>query len=114
MNAETMAARYLRRAGYVILGRNVRVGHLELDLVARDGDAVVVVEVRARGRGAWVAPLATIDRTKRDRLRRAATLLWRGRWSRWRWAQRVRFDVMSVYLDEADGPRILHVRAAFV
>jgi len=109
-----MAATHLRRAGYTILGRNVRVGHLELDLVVRDGDAVVVVEVRARGRGAWAAPLATIDLAKRDKLRRAATLLWRRRWSRWRWAQRVRFDVVSVHLDQAEGPQIIHVRAAFV
>lgn len=109
-----MAARYLRRAGYVVLGRNVRIGHLELDLVARDGDVVVVVEVRGRGRGAWVAPLASVGPKKQEKLRRAATLLWRRRWSRWRWAQRVRFDVVSVYLDEDDGPRILHVRAAFV
>ncbi|MEM1029333.1 MAG: YraN family protein [Myxococcota bacterium] len=112
--AEDLAARHLRRRGCVILGRNVRVGHLELDIVARDVDAVVVVEVRARGKGAWTRPLATIDRAKRDKLRRAATLLWRRRWSRWRWAQRVRFDVVSVHLDTGGAPALHHVRAAFV
>jgi putative endonuclease len=45
---ENRAEIYLRGCGYTIVGRNVRVGRDELDLVAEDGDVMVFVEVRAR------------------------------------------------------------------
>ena len=45
---EDKAADYLRHEGYLILDRNWRVGHLELDFVCRDGNVLVVVEVKTR------------------------------------------------------------------
>lgn len=45
---EERAADYLAQQGYVILERNWRVGHLELDIVCRHGDLLVVVEVKTR------------------------------------------------------------------
>ncbi len=45
---ETWVAQHLQRAGYTILARNWRAGPLELDIVARDGETVVFVEVRTR------------------------------------------------------------------
>lgn len=49
--AEDIAARYLEREGFRILWRNVRIGALEVDLVAKQEDLVVIVEVRSRGQG---------------------------------------------------------------
>lgn len=46
--AETLAAWALRLKGYRILGRRVRTPHGEIDLVARKGDTVAIVEVKAR------------------------------------------------------------------
>ncbi len=43
---EDLAAEHLRKAGYQVLERNVRTRYGEIDLVARDGDCVVFVEVR--------------------------------------------------------------------
>lgn len=99
----------LRRAGLAIVDRNVRVGSLELDIVAREGPVVVVVEVRSRGRNAWTRALGSVDRRKRDRIVRAAGVLWASRWSHWRGVERVRFDVVTV---DRRG-RLTHVRAAF-
>jgi putative endonuclease len=52
--AEDVAVSRLLDDGYVILGRNVRVSRLEIDVIARLGPVVAIVEVRCRGEGAWV------------------------------------------------------------
>ncbi len=55
---EEIAAAYLARLGYVIVTRNWRTRTGELDIVARDGEWLVIVEVRARrGAGSSTAPI---------------------------------------------------------
>jgi putative endonuclease len=80
--AESLVARRLERDGWRILGRNVRVGRLELDLVAVDPGpppCLVVVEVRWRARRDFGLVEETVDHRKRTRLRTAAwALLERG------------------------------------
>ncbi len=72
--AEALVATLLVRAGWQVLGRRVRVGRAELDLVAIDPGppaSLVVVEVRYRGSRDFGLPEETIDRRKIGRLRRA-------------------------------------------
>ena len=72
--AEALVASSLAAAGWRILGRNVRVGRNELDLVAVDPGpppALVIVEVRWRGRRDFGLPEETVDHRKRARLRAA-------------------------------------------
>ena len=80
--AEELVARRLEAEGWHVLGRNVRVGRLELDLVGVDPGpppALVVVEVRWRARRDFGLPEETVDFRKRARLRAASfTLLDRG------------------------------------
>lgn len=111
--AEHIAVRHIVAMGMHVLARNLRVGHLELDIVARDGPAVVVIEVRTRGSGAWQTPLDSVGGVKRSRLRRAAEILWDRHWSRWEGVERVRFDVVSVRLGRGTPARVDYVRAAF-
>ena len=106
-------ASHLAAAGLEILGLNVRVGRLELDVLARDDRVVVVVEVRARGPGAWVRPLDSVDPRKRERVRRAGERLWRERFLRDPGVDRMRFDLAAVELLPDGGTRIEIVRAAF-
>ena len=68
------AARYLAGLGYTILHRNVRVGHCEIDIIARDGDELVFAEVRARRANPVAAPEDTVGPVKLERLTRAAEL----------------------------------------
>jgi putative endonuclease len=110
--AEQLVVEYLEGLGYEILGTNVRIGHLELDVVARDGAVIVVVEVRTRGRGAWTTAFESFSSEKRKRVRRAGERLWRMQFRRDRSAERMRFDAAAVTFDD-DGPRIEYVRAAF-
>jgi len=81
--AEDLVAAHLIAAGWSMLGRNVHVGHYELDLVAVDPGpprALVAVEVRWRADRAFGLPEETVDARKRSRVRAAAYgLLDRGR-----------------------------------
>ena len=70
---EQIAAARLERAGWRMLGRNVRIGRSELDIIAVDPGPpawLVVVEVRARGRRDYGLPEETLDHRKRAALRR--------------------------------------------
>lgn len=67
---ERVAAEHLRAAGLVVLDRNWRCRWGELDLVVRDGDCLVGVEVKTRRSLAAGSPLAAITPTKVARLRR--------------------------------------------
>jgi len=95
-DAEDAAAAHVAAHGFEILWRNVRVGALEIDLVAKKDDLVVIVEVRARGDGAFEGPLASVTRTKRQALIRASRALWRGKLKKMDDVKRVRIDVIAV------------------
>ena len=70
---EQQAEEMLRRKGYRILGRRLRIGlRDEIDLVARDGEILVFVEVKTRRREDFGRPLDSVDRRKRQVLSRAA------------------------------------------
>jgi len=76
--AEELVARRLEADGWRVLGRNVRIGRLELDLVAVDPGpppALAVVEVRWRAGRDFGLPEETVDFRKRARLRAAAFAL---------------------------------------
>lgn len=111
--AEELVAQYLMEHGLMIWGRNVRLGALELDIVAIDGVVVVVVEVRSRGKGAFQTPFETLSKTKRTRLLRAGERLWRRYFARDPRVERLRYDVAAVYRDVLPT-RIEYVRAALV
>ncbi len=69
-SAETLAAAVLVAKGYRILARRYQVKGGEIDIVARRGDTIVFVEVKARP--TLDEGLSAIDRTKRRRISRAA------------------------------------------
>jgi len=100
--AEIAVANDLARQGFDILATNLRLGRLELDVVARDGDTVVVVEVRHRGASAWQTGMESVVRAKAKRVRAAGERLWRERFLRDARVNRMRFDV-AVVTFEASG-----------
>ncbi len=109
--AEGLAARYLEERGLRVLALNFRCRGGELDLVCRDGEHLVVVEVRQRTNGGFGGAIASIDAGKRRRLRRAtAYFLLVNRQCR---AQRVRFDAVAIDGPPEADPEITWVRAAF-
>jgi putative endonuclease len=109
---EQLAVAHLEATGAVVLARNWRCRDGELDIVARDGDELVFVEVKTRSSAAFGGPAEAVDRVKAARIRRLA-LQWiaaeRDRngafWSA------VRFDVVAVL--RTGSPRITHLKGAF-
>jgi len=101
--AELAARRLLENEGLRLLARNVRFKTGELDLVMREGDTIVFVEVRFRGDERFGGALASIDRGKCRRIARAALA----------WLQRhpalaespCRFDVVAAGPGGADWQR---------
>ena len=77
----------------------MRLGALEIDIVARKGSLAVIVEVRSRGEGAFARGLESVDARKRATLVRAAERLWRERLSKMPGLERVRLDVAAVTFD---------------
>lgn len=69
---ELRAARYVRRRGYRLLNMRYRARDGEIDLIARDGDTIVFIEVKARSAGELGAGVAAVTADKRRRLRHAA------------------------------------------
>ena len=71
---EDAAAAYLQRCGMVVVQRNWRCRHGEIDIVARDGSTLVFCEVKTRRGTAFGVPVGAITRQKVARLRRLAAL----------------------------------------
>jgi len=90
---EQAAACFLRRLGWEILDRNWRHGPLELDLVCREGDTLVFVEVKTRAVGGLTPACEALTPTKRERLIRAARQ-WLAAHNAW--TQPCRFDLAAV------------------
>ena len=106
--AESFAATYLELCGLSILDRNRRAGGGEIDLLARDGDTLVFVEVRLRASGQWVSAGLSISPAKQSRLRSCARQLAKAPALNWP-NRRLRFDV--VLLEAQDGGlRLWHHR----
>lgn len=109
--AEQIAADFLRAQGLEILERNFlrRLG--ELDIIARDGDVLVIAEVRTRSSDRFGGAAASVDSRKQARLIRAAHQLLQQR--RELSKLRVRFDVLVVAEVGDDNPRVEWIRHAF-
>ena len=103
-SAEDAAAALLLGMGMTIVEKNFRAKVGEIDLVVRDRDEIVFVEVRARASAAFGGAAASIGGAKRRKLIKAAQLWLQAR----SWTGPCRFDVVAV-----DAGRAEHIPAAF-
>ena len=107
-SAERQAARWLRRRGYRILALNYRIRGAELDLVARRGEMLCFVEVKARGDGSWFDALEAIHPQQLRRIVRAAESYLLA----YPHDGPMRFDIMTI--EQGSGhQRIRHLPDAF-
>jgi putative endonuclease len=105
-NAEELACQFLEQQGLTVLLRNYRRRSGELDIVARDGDVLVIGEVRARSSDEFGGAAASVDGWKQHKIVRAATQLLQERKDLAK--MRVRFDVLAVR-----GERVEWIKHAF-
>ena len=106
---EDLAVCYLENQGYTIVERNYRMRIGEIDIIARDGEYLVFVEVKTRRSSRFGSPFEAIDFRKQQQVSKVALAFMT--------QQRcgevpVRFDVIAVHLDRS-SPRIELIKNAF-
>ena len=105
---EEIAAAHLTAQGLAIAARNYRTRHGEIDLVARDGEMVVFVEVKTRRGAAYGTPEESVTARKRGRLARTAMAYLQEHGLEGRpW----RLDVIAITLSQNGPATINHVRS---
>jgi putative endonuclease len=110
-SAEDIAAEHLQREGLEVVARNYRRRNGELDIVARMGDVLAIVEVRTRSSNSFGSAAESIDGWKRHKIVRCAEQLLQQEKHLAR--LRVRFDVIVVYDAGGGEPRIEWIKHAF-
>ena len=106
---EEEGARYLRKRGYEIVGRNVRTRLGEIDLIARHRGVLVFVEVKTRSSGNFAPPELSVDERKRRKLSALAQAYLVGQGE----MVDCRFDVLGIILPSGGRPEIRHIQNAF-
>ena len=108
---ERTAADYLRKQGMKVLARQYRTSRGEIDLICRDGDQLVFVEVKTRRSDAAGNPAEAITYEKQKKLTELALAYLKRRKLL---EHRARFDVVSIlWPEESTKPEIEHYRNAF-
>lgn len=106
---EDAAKEYLESQGYVILDRNWRCGHLELDIIALDGNFLAFVEVKTRKDNSILTPIESVNRTKQNMLINAAN----GYIRKNRRHEEARFDVVCITHHNGEISDIELIKNAF-
>jgi len=107
--AELLACRYLKRNGLKLLCRNYRCRRGEIDLIMRDGDSLVFVEVRYRQQTRFGHAAETVSRTKQNRIIYCARCYMTVHQN---WNMPARFDVVAIE-GKPDDLRIEWIANAF-
>ena len=109
---EKQAEKFLKKAGYKMLGRRVRSGkHDEIDLIARFDDTMIFVEVKTRKNEMYGRPAAAVNREKRRKLSRAAVTFLQKRKLR---PPYIRFDIVEVVgSPDGEASEVRHIENAF-
>ncbi len=105
---EWLAGRYLVQKGYKILSKNYKTPAGEIDIVARDGEKIVFVEVKTRKSDRFGKPFEAVNYKKREKIIKNASLYL----SKFKELPSVRFDVISINLQNKDKS-IEHIEDAF-
>ena len=109
-HCEFMARTYLEQQGYLILETNWRSGHKEIDIIAKEKDTLVVVEVKARKNEDFMFAEDAVDEKKMRNLVRATHnyILMKGL------DCDVRFDIITLVLDDKGEYKLKHIKDAFL
>lgn len=106
---EAIALHYLRRAGLEILARNYRRGKAEIDIIAREGSFLAIIEVKSRGDNHYGPAEEAVDRVKVEQMTMAA-----GHYQEsFHPELEIRFDIITVYFPGGKKAQLTHIRDAF-
>ncbi|HEX4121523.1 MAG TPA: YraN family protein [Verrucomicrobiae bacterium] len=107
---ERAAKKHLQKRGLKYLTANFRTERGEIDLVFRDDDCLVFVEVKARSSEAWTRPAAAVNARKRLRLTRCAFEYLRLLHNP---PIKIRFDIVEVLLEDGAVYETRHLPNTF-
>ena len=105
---ETLAEHFLQDNDYQILERNWRFSRAEVDIIAKDGEVLVFVEVKTRSSDIFGKPEASISPKKETLLKDAAAVYMEQIGHEWE----IRFDIISILI-KGEGYSIKHFKDAF-
>ena len=107
--AEELACDYLVNKGWEILERNYYAGHAEVDIIAKDGEIIVFVEVKMRSSSHFGSPIEHVNEAKVHRVFEASE-----RWVQDNQQQNspLRFDVIGI-LSKKTEHEITHIQDAY-
>ncbi|MBU4376955.1 MAG: YraN family protein [Candidatus Omnitrophica bacterium] len=103
---EALASGYLKRQGYEILERNYKTKIGEIDIVARDGKALVFVEVKTRQSDLYGLPEEAINAKKMRKLTQLAELYIKRKHL---YQTEARFDVVGILMDCGNGSKSIRL-----
>ncbi len=107
---ERAAKKQLKRQGLKFLTANFRSERGEIDLIFRDRDCLVFIEVKTRSSEEWGRPAAAVDKERRGRLTRAALDYLRRLKNP---PVKLRFDIVEVLLQDGAVREVRHLPNAF-
>lgn len=107
---EEIAKRYLENKGYQILASNVNTPFGELDLIARNGESLVFIEVKGGETRGGLRPAFRVGRLKQERIKAAASYFLQDKNVTY---QTIRFDVIELRPELKSRLKILHLKDAF-
>ena len=109
---EKLAAKYLKKNGYKILEKNYKNKLGEIDIIAREGDEIIFVEVKSRNADPYLGGAYAVDKRKQFHILRTASAYL----SEKRCELQPRFDIIETEIDRATGKlvRVNHYKAAFI
>jgi putative endonuclease len=106
---EDLAVRFLREKGYGIITRNYKTPVGEIDIIAKDGNTIVFIEVKTRTDVSFGYPFEAVNKKKRHKLKNLALLYLKSKGKEYP----VRFDVLSIFCMDKGKKEIEHIKDAF-
>lgn len=106
---EDFAVNFLKRKGYSILARNYKTHIGEVDIIAKEGETIVFVEVKTRANDSFGYPFESVTRRKKQKMRNIALLYLKKLGD----DPPVRFDILSIMYGDNNKKEIEHIVDAF-
>lgn len=106
---ENIACKYLEKNGYNILCRNFNTNNSEIDIIAKDKDEIVFIEVKSRTSKQYGAPIESVNEFKKKHIISAAKYyIYKNSLEN----KNIRFDIIEVYINEKEN-LINHIKNVF-
>lgn len=107
---EKIALKYLRKSGFEILECGYRALRGEIDIIAREKETIVFVEVKTRKSKEFGSPLEAVDLNKQKQIKKIASVYISKRYCKF---VPCRFDVIGIMVEKTGNYKISHIRNAF-